>query len=66
MMGITLTKLTYGYCIIDNDATRSALKFFFSPDGYLIREFILEETCNVVDALNRGELLLVVVVVVVG
>jgi hypothetical protein len=35
------------------DLSREALKFLFSPDGYLVREFILEETCNYVDALSR-------------
>ena len=36
-----------------NDVTKEALKFLFSDDGYLLREFILEETCNMVDALSR-------------
>lgn len=35
------------------DVTKEALKFLFSDDGYLLREFILEETCNMVDALSR-------------
>lgn len=36
-----------------NDVTKEALKFLFSDDGYLLREFILEETCNTVDAISR-------------
>lgn len=35
------------------DVTKEALKFLFSDDGYLLRDFILEETCNMVDALSR-------------
>jgi hypothetical protein len=36
-----------------SEVTRSALRFFFSDEGFQIREFILEETCNYVDALSR-------------
>lgn len=35
------------------DVTREALKFFFSEDGALVREFVLDEVCNGVDALSR-------------
>jgi len=38
---------------LPNDVTKEALKFLFSDDGYLLREFILEETCNTVDAISR-------------
>ena len=37
----------------DDKSTREALKFFFSNDGRLVREFVLEEVCNTVDALSR-------------
>ena len=37
----------------DDSSTREALKFFFSNDGRLVREFVLEEVCNTVDALSR-------------
>ena len=38
----------------DSDAiTREAFKFFFSPEGYLIREFVLDEITNGFDALSR-------------
>lgn len=30
----------------NDDITKEALKFLFSDDGYLLREFILEETCK--------------------
>ena len=36
-----------------SDVTKEALKFLFSDDGYLLRDFMLEETCNMVDALSR-------------
>ena len=36
-----------------SDVTKEALKFLFSNDGYLLRDFMLEETCNMVDALSR-------------
>jgi aarF domain-containing kinase len=32
---------------------REALRFFFSPDGLVFREFILEEIVTVVDASGR-------------
>ena len=37
----------------DDKSTREALRFFFSNDGRLVREFVLEEVCNTVDALSR-------------
>ena len=36
-----------------NEVARESLKFFFASDGYLIREFVLEEICNGVDAISR-------------
>ena len=35
------------------DSTREALRFFFSSDGALLREFMLDEICNTADALSR-------------
>ena len=32
---------------------REALKFFFSPDGLLIREMVLDETCTAIDSISR-------------
>ena len=36
-----------------NSAAREALKFFFSDEGALFREFLLDEVCDGVDALSR-------------
>ena len=33
----------------DNDAVRGALQFAFSPDGRLLRNFLVEEVVNSVD-----------------
>eukprot|EP01082_Thalassiosira_pseudonana_P008052 g7011.t1 g7011 contig23:1683239-1685574(-) len=37
----------------DEATVRGALKFFFGPEGYVFREFILEEVVNFVDASGR-------------
>jgi len=37
----------------DREATREALRFFFSPEGKPFREFMLEEIVTVVDASSR-------------
>lgn len=37
----------------DQEAAREALRFFFSPEGKVLREFMLEEIVNVVDASGR-------------
>ena len=37
----------------NTDIAREALKFLFSDEGYLFREFILEEVSNAVDAVSR-------------
>ena len=37
----------------DEKTTREALRFFFSPEGQMFREFMLEEIAAVVDALSR-------------
>merc|ERR1719162_1018054 len=37
----------------DEKTVREALRFFFSPEGKVIREFMLEEIVNVVDASSR-------------
>jgi aarF domain-containing kinase len=37
----------------DERTVRQALQFFFGPDGDVLREFLLEEVVNVVDASNR-------------
>jgi aarF domain-containing kinase len=38
----------------DERTTREALRFFFSPEGEVFREFMLEEVVTVVDASGRG------------
>lgn len=40
----------------DERTVREALRFFFSPDGDVLREFLLEEIVNVVDATGRSSL----------
>merc|ERR1719223_1605431 len=37
----------------DEETVREALRFFFSPDGQVFREFMLEEIVTVVDASSR-------------
>jgi aarF domain-containing kinase len=37
----------------DKKTVREALRFFFSPEGNVFREFLLEETVNFVDAAGR-------------
>jgi aarF domain-containing kinase len=37
----------------DRDATREALRFFFSPEGAPFRDFLLDEIVTVVDASSR-------------
>ena len=37
----------------DKSVARDALKFFFNDDGAVIREFVLDEICNGVDAISR-------------
>lgn len=37
----------------DQDTTREALRFFFSPEGNVFREFLLEEAVSFVDAAGR-------------
>lgn len=37
----------------DEDTVREALRFFFSPEGEVFREFMLEEIVTVVDASSR-------------
>lgn len=37
----------------DERTVREALRFFFSPEGYVFREFMLEEIVTVVDASSR-------------
>jgi len=37
----------------DENSTREALRFFFSPEGEVFREFMLEEIAAAVDALSR-------------
>lgn len=39
-----------------SSVTREALKFFFSPEGNIFREFISEEIVNGIDALSRDAL----------
>jgi hypothetical protein len=39
-----------------SSVTREALKFFFSPEGNILREFISEEIVNGIDALSRDAL----------
>lgn len=41
----------------DEKTVREALRFFFSPEGQLFREFMLEEIVNVVDASSREAVL---------
>lgn len=41
----------------DEDNAREALRFFFSPEGEVFREFMLEEIVTVVDASGRGAVL---------
>lgn len=41
---------------VDTAATREALAFFFSDDGEVFREFLLDEVTTSVDALNREAL----------
>jgi len=41
----------------DENTVREALRFFFSPEGKVIREFMLEEIVNVVDASSREAVL---------
>jgi hypothetical protein len=36
-----------------SDSVREAMKFFFSKDGKLFRELVLDEICNGIDALSR-------------
>lgn len=38
----------------DERTVREALRFFFSPEGEVFREFMLEEVANVLDASGRG------------
>jgi len=38
----------------DERTVREALRFFFSPEGEVLREFMLEEIVTVVDASGRG------------
>ena len=38
----------------DERTVRGALRFFFSPEGEVLREFMLEELVTVVDASGRG------------
>ena len=40
----------------DQDTTREALRFFFSPEGEPFRDFLLEEIVTVVDASSREAL----------
>ena len=40
----------------ENQVTREALKFFFSDDGEVLREFVLDEISAGVDALSRDAL----------
>lgn len=40
----------------ENEVTREALKFFFSDDGAVLREFVLDEISAGVDALSRDAL----------
>jgi aarF domain-containing kinase len=40
----------------DERTVREALRFFFSPEGEVLREFFLEEIVNVVDATGRSSL----------
>lgn len=37
----------------DETTVRDSLRFFFSPEGHVLREFMLEELVTVVDASNR-------------
>ena len=41
----------------DNNNVREALKFFFSDDGLLFRDLIIDEITNSIDALSRDVLL---------
>lgn len=41
----------------DEKTVREALRFFFSPDGQVFREFMLEEIVTVVDASSRDAVL---------
>jgi aarF domain-containing kinase len=41
----------------DQKTVREALKFFFSPEGQVLREFMLEEIVTVVDASGRDAIL---------
>lgn len=41
----------------DEKTVREALRFFFSPEGQVFREFMLEEIVNVVDASSREAVL---------
>jgi aarF domain-containing kinase len=41
----------------DQRTVREALKFFFSPEGQVLREFMLEEIVTVVDASGRDAIL---------
>lgn len=43
------------------DVAREALRFFFSKEGGIFREFLLEEICNGVDAISRDALREIVV-----
>lgn len=38
---------------LSDDALRESLKFFFSDEGFLFREFVLEELTSGVDAISR-------------
>lgn len=52
VMGINLRQ-EGGQTERDENTTREALRFFFSPEGNVFREFILEETVSFVDASGR-------------
>jgi aarF domain-containing kinase len=41
---------------VDQDTAREALRFFFSPEGEVFRDFLLEEVVTVVDASSREAL----------
>jgi len=52
----TIVKASEATSANSDAITREAFKFFFSPEGYQIREFVLEEITNGFDALSRDAL----------
>merc|ERR1711966_155196 len=52
-MGSAITQVGPSQSEQDEQTVREALRFFFSPEGDVFREFLLEEIVTVVDASSR-------------